>query len=408
MSTECTASATGVSALGRMFITMTQGDGVDHELLADVYRSLLTAVTGRIELPDALRWVAEGRPVQAVPVHELLAALVSAVDAGLPAAEAALRAATRRALQSALDTSADLLETETVLPPGSYDEALSAIAGCTSTGTLEAVTAEALAAAQSSHSVAVEALALTAGLVWRDLRDRASARGTALPSKPAGPWKMSQLRAVFAVVDEVVRGTVEARLPGAVAARPLELLLSDDVSGWAAVERMRVEGVSYGLLLAQRDVGGAWGAHRNRTNNAVSGVIVNELLLALQAAGVTYWSTGGPKSEQVPKSFLAEHAASVDNPPGQLSVVARALDGSARLAVFVAIARDGGTARKTAATLLDVPAVLKVPGALVLVGPGWASRGESDELVRAFSGRVFTDQTLHDLAQLAATTSRNV
>lgn len=384
-----------------MWVDMSEsGEGSS---LADGPRVLLLAATGRASLSDALGWIAEGRALRPTPVHELLGALVTAAHLGLPAADAALRSVSRRALTSAVDTSADLLQTDTIRAPAEYDAALAAVASCTPTGTLLGISPDAVAAAIAEHGHVIEALGHVAGLSWRDLRDRAAARGTALPGSSTGPWQMRQISVVVEIIDEVVRGVGTVRLAGAVAARPVELLLNDTpVNGWQAVEDLRTRGVSYGVLLAQRDVGGSWGAHRNRTANAVSKLVIDELLTALVNADVSYWSTGGPTSERVPKAFLAQHAALAGKAPGQLSVVTKGIDGTARLAILVAAARDGGTARKTGSTLLKLPPVLKIPGAVVLIGPGWADRGESDDLVSAFGGRVFTDQTLGDLAALAA------
>jgi hypothetical protein len=67
----------------------------------------------------------------------------------------------------------------------------------------------------------------------------------------------------------------------------------------------------------------------------------------------------------------------------------------------MAIARDGGTARKTAATLSGIPGTLVIPSALLLAGGGWAERGETSDLVRSFHGRVFTDESIRDLVALA-------
>ena len=113
-----------------------------------------------------------------------------------------------------------------------------------------------------------------------------------------------------------------------------------------------------------------------------------------------YWSAEGDAA--VAKSFLGSKAGVSGKPPGQLSVVTRGQDGAAGYAVLVAIARDGGTARKTAATLLQLPKKFTVPAVLVLFGTGWADRGESDDLVRAYSGRLYTEHTLTDLARLTA------
>lgn len=67
---------------------------------------------------------------------------------------------------------------------------------------------------------------------------------------------------------------------------------------------------------------------------------------------------------------------------------------------MVSVARDGGTASKSGAKLALVPARLGIPSSVVLVGPGWAQRNETSDLVRAFSGRVYTERTLASLASM--------
>lgn len=375
----------------------------DRGLSADHHDQLLAA-TGRRDLRDAVGWIAERRQLTGeVPTNALLAALVAASDAGVPRAESALREASRSALSSRLDTSADLLATDTLIPPYRYDQALAEVAACVPTGSLEDVTAHAMGAAQSANGDVVETLGLVAGLSWRDLRDRAEARGVPLPTRARGTWHHAQIEAVFDIVDEVVTGRGRAQLVGAVAARPLELLLGVHGDGWAAVEVLRTGRVTYGTLLAQRDVGSAWSAHRNRTNNEVSRLMLQRLLEALDAAGVSYWSTGGRRP--VDKKFLAGKAVKSGRTLGQLSVVTCDTSGRPRYAVLIAVARDGGTARKSAGTVLKLPAALVLPGVAVLLGTGWSERSESDDLVRAFEGRVYNERTLPDLAAMAADVS---
>ncbi|MGO4122678.1 hypothetical protein [Arthrobacter sp. YAF16] len=368
--------------------------------LSHEQHALLVAATPLSNLQDALNWIAEQRPVAGGITHRLLTALVHAADAAVPGAEAALRAIARQVLHSTLDTSADLVSTKTIVAPHRYQEALAEVVRRTPTSSLSGITPQAVGAAQASNTLVVEALALVAGLSWRDLRDRASARGTSLPGESTGPWQSSQIRCAFAIIDEIVRGQVKPQLAGAVGARPLELLL-EGTNSWSAVDALYRDGVSYGTLLAQRDVGSAWSAHRNRTNTEISRLIVVNVLSALSEAGVSYWSVEGPGA--VPRSFLAKQAVqSGKKTPGQLSVVTKSPDGRPACAVLVAVARDGGTARKTAATFLSLPESLALPAALVLVGTGWADRSESDKLVRAYGGRIFTEHTLQELAVLAA------
>lgn len=382
---------------------MVEGEGNGHALAAE-HESALLAGTGRTDLVDALHWIAEGRPVSGVNGASILTAVVAAADAGVRGADTALRTAVRSALRSTLDTSADLVLTDSIVPPHRYQAALANVARRTPSGTLLDITSATVMAAQAADPLVIETLGLVAGLSWRDLQDRSQACGVSLPGDSRGTWNPSQVLGAFRVIDEIVQAQVEPQLVGAVAARPLELLLDGSV-GWDAIEKLRVNGVGYGTLLAQRHVGSAWSAHRNRSNNEISKLMVRRVLSALDDHSVGYWSTEG--EEPVAKPFLGRRAGVAGKPPGQLSVVTRSADGDAGLAVLVAIARDGGTARKTAATLLQLPKRIGVPAVLVLFGTGWADRGESDDLVRAYGGRLYTEQTLEGLASLAACVGAN-
>lgn len=377
---------------------MVEAEGSGREV-APEHESALLAATGRSDIVDALHWIAEGRPVSGVDGASLLTAVVAASDSGIRGADAALRTAVRSALRSTLDTSADLVLTDSIVPPHRYQAALATVARRTPSGTLSDITSATVMAAQADDPLVIETLGLVAGLSWRDLQARSQARGVPLPGDSHGAWNPSQVLGAFRVIDDIVRAQVEPQLAGAVAARPLELLL-DGSGGWDAIEKLRADGVDYGTLLAQRDVGSAWSAHRNRSNNEISRLMVRRVLSALDDRSVGYWSTEG--DEPVAKSFLGGQAGVAGKPPGQLSVVTRRTDGAAGLAVLVAIARDGGTARKTAATLLQLPKKIAVPAVLVLFGTGWADRGESDDLVRTYGGRLYTEQTLDGLASLAA------
>ena len=366
--------------------------------LAPEHESTLLAATGRADLVDALYWIAEGRPMPSAAAS-ILTAVVAAADSGVRGADAALRTAVRSALNSTLDTSADLVLTDSIVPPHRYQAALANLARRTPSRTLSDITSATVMAAQAEDPLVIETLGLVAGLSWRDLQARSLARGVPLPGDSQGAWNPSQVLGAFQVIDDIVQAHVEPQLAGAVAARPLELLLVGS-HGWDAIEKLRSDGVDYGTLLAQRDVGSAWSAHRNRSNNEISRLMVRRVLSALDDHCVDYWSTGG--DQPFAKSFLGEQAGVSGRPPGQLSVVTRRADGAAGFAVLVAIARDGGTARKTAATLLQIPKKIAVPAVLVLFGTGWADRGESDDLVRAYGGRLYTEQTLDGLASLAA------
>jgi hypothetical protein len=294
-----------------------------------------------------------------------------------------------------LDPSADLLAIENVTEPSELRRALDVLAGFCRNGTLVRVDPAALTAAQRENAHVVEALCAVAGLSFRELSDRAAP--ASLPSSVTGPWTTAQLDAVFEIFDQIVRGSVKARIQGGTPARPVELLLpvAGAPDGWAAVEAFRTRGVPYEVLLAQRLVGSAWSAHRNSTAQVLPALIGDDVCAHLEAATISYWRLG---RQNITKKFVAERIATGSD-IGQVSIVAHA-DGRPLLAIAVSIATDGGTARKSGGKLEQLPAQLSVPAAVVLAGPGWAHRGESVGLVRAFAGRVFTDQTLDDLVGL--------
>ncbi len=373
-----------------------------EEALGTAEDTLRTA-TGRKDAADSLAWIAEGRPCsRSVPTYRLLQALIMMADASPGVSGEALRMAVRGATSSAVDTSADLLNVNSVRRPSEYEDALRVLSSFTATGDLTDLTVDSLLVAVTRNDLVIESLGLVAALSWRDLRERAAQRNVTLPGRSDGQWELNQLQVVLDIVDEVVKGTAAPGLPGATVARPIELLALDEPQfGWEAIQHYMDEGVSYGTLLAQRDVGSAWGAHRNRTSSAVSGVVTEQILEELTKAGITYWSTEGNGESTVSRALLSRYAAGKGSAPGQLTVVTRTIKGEPALAVLVAAARDGGTARKTSATLLPVPEQLLVPAAVVLVGAGWSNRGETDALVRAFDGRVFTESRINELAALS-------
>ena len=77
-------------------------------------------------------------------------------------------------------------------------------------------------------------------------------------------------------------------------------------------------------------------------------------------------------------------------------------------AIVVSVASDGGTASKSGAKLVLVPARLGIPSSVVLVGPGWAQRNETSDLVCPFSGHVYTERTLDSLASMLEAAARLV
>lgn len=370
--------------------------------------AVILEATGRAALHDALQWITEGRRLRGgTASHRVLEALAALRDGPLGAqASAATSRLARTAVQSDVDTSIDLLALDTVIRPDQYRRALDHLATFTVSRTLASVTAEAVAAAQAGNPLVIPTLCQVAGLSYRDLTDRAADRGSTLPGSASGDWTQEQVAVAFAVVDEVISGTGHSRLPGATPARPVELLMPAASSGWTAVEALMRDGVPYEVLLTQRAVGGAWLAHRNSTTTLLGPILGAQLCERLDHRGVAYWrgtALGGEVSKRQLGQLIGRQGEAA-----QVGLVTRGADKQPSLGVAIAVARDGGTARKTAGKLLQLPAHLRVPAAVVLLGPGWAERGETAELVPSFGGRVFTERSLDQLAELAETLAVDV
>ena len=153
---------------------------------------------------------------------------------------------------------------------------------------------------------------------------------------------------------------------------------------------MRSAGAPYEVLLAQRVVGTSWGAHRNSTSTKVQAQVTDELCRLLDQHRVRYQRL---KRNKVLKES-SKDASSVSN---QVTVLAE--PAGQTHAIAVSVATDGGTSNKSGSKLVQLPAKFRVPVAVVLIGPGWAKRTESVDLVRAFEGRTYTELTLDQLVR---------
>ena len=371
------------------------------------------AATRRSTTNDALGWLAEGRSLVAgTRLPDLLEALVELADDrsgshDADLADSALKTACRHHVRSQLDPSTEVLALGTVTRPPTYRTALDDIAARTSTGTLSSITLAAVAAAQQHNGQVIATLCALAGLSYRDLKSRVAK--PPLPSVATGRWRHEQIAAAYEVIDAVIAGTVTASSPTAHPMRPIEHLLPihDDpftsgLTGWALVEKLRGGGVPLEVLIAQRAVGSAWGAHRNSTNGFIPAEITRTVCELLQARTVPHDEL---RRDTASRALLARVGAKTDAADGgddkaeggQVTVLVHTPAGYAH-AVAVSVARDGGTARASGARLLKLPARLGIPCSVVLVGPGWATRNETADIARAFDGRVYTEQSLPQLA----------
>jgi hypothetical protein len=386
----------------------------------------LQEVTRRGTTADALAWISEGRSIaRPFDLPVLLSALAAVADQATDSrlaelADRALNLVCRAEVRSELDPSTELLALETVTRPAQYRAALDALAARTASRTLDDVTLAAVSGAQGDDRHVMATLCAVAGLSYRDLKSRTAP--IRLPGNATGQWQHGQLQAAFAVIDKIVKGSVASSTAAARPMRPVEHLLPDVDDpdrredrrvGWALVEDLRAHGVPFEVFLTQRAVGSSWGAHRNSTSNLVQAEVTTALCDLLAERGVPFdrLSRNAASRELLARVGAGPAEAGEgdeeQNEGGQVTVLIHNDEGFAH-AIVVSVARDGGTASKSGAKLALVPARLGIPSSVVLVGPGWAQRNETSDLVRAFSGRVYTERTLASLASMLEAAARVV
>ncbi|WP_433585818.1 hypothetical protein [Microbacterium hydrocarbonoxydans] len=351
---------------------------------------VMISSTGRANVTDALAWIAEDRPLRSPASYDLLRALLAEEIAGLPMAEEALRRVSRDLLRSDIDTSVQLFGVDRILGSTDCDAVIDALVAHSPTGKLSGVGAAALASVLAVHPHTVLVYLQIAGISWSEARRRSAVR---LPSDHDGTWGSGQLTALVKIVNDAVDTGARP---------PIENLGATGSDAWATSDTAATSGVSYGTLLAQRISGGSWIAHQMRTANDIRLHLSRSIASTLDGAGLTYSTTLPGHPRCLTKTHLSRLAARSGTKVGQLAFVVENDSHLPAAAVLIAVAQDGGTARKTGATLLRTPAKLKVPAYLVVAGPGWAERSESDALVRTFDGNVFTDSSLELLASTLA------
>jgi hypothetical protein len=373
--------------------------------------SVVRSATGRRNTLDALEWITEGRDLGGnVKGTTLLGALVALTDGGdaevAAAADTALLRAARDVVRSGRDPGMELHDLGRVTPPEHYRRALDEVCRHTRSHGLDTITAAAVMAAQAADGLVIESLCLVAGITYKELRERAD---PPLPVRADGRWTQPQIEAVFKVIDGFVRGTIEHPVPDAAIRRPAELLLAPNVpGGWDRVQRLLSGGVPYELLLAQRAVGSAWGAHQNSTAIIVQKGVVDDICQRLSARGLSYERVKQDAAGKAAVSLVRSAGADERGTgTGQVNI----LIGARRAwhaAVAVSVASDGGTANKSGKALLALPGRLTVPLAVVLVGLGWSNRNETAALAKVLRGRVFTERSLDELVDLVSAPEMSV
>jgi hypothetical protein len=336
--------------------------------------------TGRSSLADAIAWIGEGHPMPATTNWtRLLQALVEAGEKDID--RDALRRVTREVADSDVDTARLVFDPDDLPTIEDFDRAVEALLSRSSDGTFGGLSARGVLRAQRAEPLAIEALCLAAGIQESDARGWFGVSRT---------WREPQVVELLGYLRELVDGEIESPLPHSVAARALELIQGFD--GWDTIDNLQANGVPYGLLLAQRAVGGVWLANKNKTSNRPNQVAAGEVCAELAARGIKYRraTTAGGEVRQKDLQDLAK----IDDK--RVGVVAVDSKGQPTFAITFSAARDGGTARANRDGLLQIPRT-DLRHALVLVGIGWAPRHETDLLALHFDGFLFSDRSIGDL-----------
>lgn len=335
---------------------------------------------------DALAYVAEGNPLRPDADLRRLLRIVATLPAnqrGRPW-RGALQRLARQVSISEFDSSAVLFQASSIDSVSDYQRALDALASSSPTRTLVGMTAASVAAAQRAEPRVAEVLCAIAGISTRDLAERLP---DFVPADTRQPWTQQGIERAFGEIDTLVSGQRTTVVAGAVPARALEFAKGFVPDGWASVERLRTQGVPYALLLLQREVGTAWGAHRNRTQREPAQTVAAQLCAELDRHRVVYRRASSAGGEITPSAI----EGLVGRPePGLVILRVR----TPVLAVIFSVARDGGTARKNAGRVKGFLEGAKVPMVVVLLGPGWSGRNETVELAEAYQGRIYTDRDI--------------
>jgi hypothetical protein len=367
--------------------------------LDEEHERILLAATHRRTVANALSWIAEGHALdESVSLNSVVEAVLEAERVGANAREAVV-AISQRLTRSLLDPATMLFDQGLMPSARTLREALDVLASKCSSGSLDSVTATAVRNAQHAHNGVMETLCALAGITFDELGDRMAE--VALPGDVKGAWNTVQLNRAFEELDSIVRGTTTSGAADALPTRPVELVERvagpDAAGGWERIEALRTGGVPYEILLAQRIVGSSWGQHRNRTSKRPTRAVALDLRERVRARGcdVLLVSGYGGDTSQADVNELVGGS-------GDIGLVVRTTgDYRPFYAVTFTLAKDGGSARKSGGTKIKM-ARPRVPVAVVALGPGWAQRRETADLVRSFEGAIFTELTLDALVDRIA------
>ena len=345
----------------------------------------LSEITGRATSAESILWIGEGHPLaSSTNWTDLMMVLVAECDSS-DISMAALRRVVKEATKSDVDTSKVLFNAESIPSPKIFRDALNELLSQSPNRTLEALRPKDVVRAQRANPQCVETLCLAVGVSYSDVLDWFEVGTSA--------WSLPKLTLLMNHLTSLIDNRLESNVPQSVPAKAIELFEPDEV-GWRSIDELQQKGIPYEVLLAQRYVGGSWLAHKNRTSNYANYAAANLLSAELAARNIEFRraKTVGGASRQGDLQVLT----GIRKKQVGLVVVKT---GQPLFAVAFSSARDGGTARANGDGLMQIP-VTELPLALLLTGPGWSMRPETDRLARRFAGRIFTERTIDQLVNL--------
>jgi hypothetical protein len=350
------------------------------------------AATNRNTLSDAYYWITSKSTMSpSVDRHALLRDLVF-LDPDEEDGKRAIVLLVRELLVSDLDTAAVILSPDRVRPAERFAAAFATLRAHCPYKTISAVNESAFLAAQQDDAFVIEALCAVASVSFGDLKDRVPG----LPASPSASWSPSAAKKAFAAITDILNAASD---PGTSTSRPvapLDMIRAYSgiagATGWAGVEERLARGVPYEVLLAQRVAGGTWLAHRQATANKISPLTADVVCVGLDEAGVSYL-----RSTIVDGDTSAKDIQALAKSDKQLGILVMSKDYKPVCGIVFQSAREGGTARKSGASLVRMKRDPNLPMALVLTGLGWAQRNETVTLARAFAGRVYSERGISAL-----------
>lgn len=341
----------------------------------------IVAATGRTTLKDAIAWLAEDHPMPAdTQWSALLRALVTVV-ATTEVENRALRRVVRQATASDVDPAKVLFNVGSLAEPAKIAAAIDKLLARSADGTFGGLTPKGVLHASLDDEFAIECLCLAAGVAYRDIVQW---------FRRGNSWQLEDVEAALDYMNSVIERRAVSPFPDAEPARGVEFLQGGG-SGWTRADDLRRRGVPYELFLAQRAVGGAWLAHKNRTSSFPNIAAAEALCERLDRRNIDFrrsTNVGG----SVKQGDLQTLSGVRDKRVGVVAMAGM----QPRYVIGFSTASNGGTARANGDGLLQIPTT-GLPFAFVLTGPGWTARTETDRLARKFAGRLFTDRTLDDL-----------